>query len=274
MFAFIKKILQFRENGGSLPYLIRRKLSKSMHRQLLNSTQERYWNHSARRINGIMETEDFEYLEIGVSYGTTLQAVKARKKTAVDPLPLFDCARLPSTTTVFQTESDIFFRELPAEKKFDFIFLDGLHEATQLTRDVINAFKHLRSDGWILIDDVVPSDSISAIPDIELSYKTRGVNRSDGFPWHGDCFKILPWIYEMDFVLPFLIIYPDNPQLLLKVVDWNACDRFLQTTFINELKIHEMEFSDVFNSKCLREMPLYIEEILIKEIQFGLGKQT
>lgn len=274
MFAYLRKILQFRENGGSLLYFIQRRLSNSLPRQLLNATPERYWNHSARRINAIRGCEDFDYLEIGVSYGTTLQAVKARTKTAVDPLPLFDCTRLPSNTIVFQKESDVFFQELPAGKKFDFIFLDGLHEASQLTRDVINALKHLRSDGWILIDDIVPSDSISAIPDIELSYSARGVNRSEGFPWHGNCFKILPWIYEMKFLLPFLIIYPDNPQLLLKVVDWNACNEFLETTPLNEVKIHELEFSDVFDSKSLREMPLYIEEILIKEIQFELGRQT
>ena len=254
-------------------YLIQRKLSKSMQRQLLNSTPERYWNHSARRINAIMGREEFDYLEIGVSYGTTLQAVKARTKTAVDPLPLFDCERLPLNTVVFERESDVFFREISAEKKFDFIFLDGLHEANQLMRDVFNALKHLSSDGWILIDDIVPSDSISAIPDIELSYNTRGVLRSEGFPWHGDCFKVLPWIYEMKFLLPFLIIYPDNPQLLFKVVNWNACDRFLQTYDLNDLKSYEVNFVDVFASKSLREMPLYIEEILIKEIQFKLGKQ-
>jgi Methyltransferase domain len=266
MYEKFSQIVRFKKQGGSFIYFLKRKMINVVPRQLLNETPARYWSHSARRINNLMAGRDFRYLEVGVAYGTTLQAINASSKVGVDPNPLFDLHRLPRDVTMYVEDSDQFFKSLEPQVKYDFVFLDGLHESRQLLRDIINSLKHLDLRGWLLIDDVIPSDSISAIPDLEISYSTRGVRADQGFPWHGDCFRILPWIFQLDFLDSYLIIYPDNPQLLVRVRDSDACKRFLDTFSIENFEYSRLEYQDFFSSENLSQMPLYIEELLIKEL--------
>ncbi len=264
----IMNVQDFRRDGGSLVHLIQRKVfRRKLPRQILYKTQEKYWNHSARRINTLMRRADFSYLEVGVADGTTLQAIVAKLKVGVDPHPLFDITNLPSNLEFFKSDSDSYFKELNPDVKFDFIFLDGLHEASQLLRDFLNSLRHLSKSGWILIDDVIPRDSISAIPDIQESYAVRGVHASEGYPWHGDCFKILPALLGLEFIERFIVIYPDNPQLLVRVKDWAACGHFLmqsQAALFSELE--KFDFESVFSGEQLRKLPLYLEELLLKEL--------
>jgi hypothetical protein len=265
----LQKVLNFKRSNGSFVYLLkRRSFPNKFPRQLLNKTEKRYWSHSARRINEIMDNQDFKYLEIGVAEGTTLQAITSTYKVGVDPNPLFNITKLPDNVKFYSLESDIFFKSLSASEKFDVIFLDGLHEASQLLRDLINSLKSLNNQGYILIDDIVPSDSISAIPDIFESYKARGVLPKEGFPWHGDCFKILPIVLQMDFLEKYLIIFPNNPQLLLRVSDWNQCRESLEknfATWFQEIQHHT--FNSVFAGTSLKNMPIFLEEFAIEAIK-------
>ena len=41
-------------------------------------------------------------------------------------------------------------------KKFDVIFIDGLHEYYQIRKDVINSLKYLDKNGYIVIHDLFP----------------------------------------------------------------------------------------------------------------------
>ena len=106
-----------------------------MPRLLLNRTNPRYFNHTARRINRIMFDKNYKYLEIGVADGTTLQSVSSRKKHGVDPFPLFNTSRLPQGITFDTATSNSYFDSLSKDIKYDFIFLDGLHESNQLFLD-------------------------------------------------------------------------------------------------------------------------------------------
>lgn len=259
--------------GGSLVHLIRRKINGRLPRQLLSGTDSKFWNHTSRRINKIMLERDYRYLEIGVALGTTLQAVESKHKVGVDPFPLFDTTALPSNVDFFHCDSDKYFSEFRTDKKFDFIFLDGLHEINQLWRDFVNSLRNLETNGWVLIDDIIPNDSISAIPDINESYRVRGVSAEDGYPWHGDCFRILPHILKLDFLEPYIFIYPDNPQLLIRVVNWTRCNQFIYGSNVFD-RMFEDDYQSVFNSDSLKHMPIYLEEILINEIQFGLGENA
>jgi hypothetical protein len=232
-----------------------------MLRLLVNRTNPKYFNHSARRINRIMYGKKYSYLEIGVADGTTLQAVSSGEKHGVDPFPLFNTKQLPQGITFDTSTSNHYFDSLSKDKKFQFIFLDGLHEFNQLYIDFINALKHITTPGWILIDDMVPSDSISAISSMEESYKARGVTRSEGYPWHGDCYKLLPVILDhFPQIEPFLIIYPDNPQLLLRI------DREITTQELEQINFSQINYFDVFSRDNLTRYPIYIEEIMIKEL--------
>jgi hypothetical protein len=97
---------------------------------------------------------------------------------------------------------------------------------------------------------------------MENSYKARGVAQSEGFPWHGDCYKLLPTILNhFPKIEAFLIMYPDNPQLLLRI------NQEVTSHEINQINlITETNFFEVFSSNKLKQYPIYIEEILIKEL--------
>jgi len=97
---------------------------------------------------------------------------------------------LPRGSSFAVTTSDEFFSTLRPSKRYDVAFIDGLHTFEQTYRDVINTFAHLRS-GVILIDDTVPSDEYSAIPDQEASYRARDAAGLEGRPWHGDVWRVV-----------------------------------------------------------------------------------
>lgn len=49
--------------------------------------------------------------------------------------------------------SDNFFNSLPQEPIYDFIYIDGCHDALQTALDGLNAFKVLKSGGILAFDD-------------------------------------------------------------------------------------------------------------------------
>ena len=117
----IPRVQLFISESGSLRYELLRKLSMGKKpRKLLNRTNSKYFNHTARRVNRIMNAKKFSYLEIGVASGTTLQSVIADKKHGVDPLPLFNIKQLPKGVTFSKMTSDGYFssldRNVPCEK--------------------------------------------------------------------------------------------------------------------------------------------------------------
>lgn len=49
--------------------------------------------------------------------------------------------------------TDSFFESLSKDTMFDFIFIDADHRADSVTKDYLNAFKHLKSGGILSFDD-------------------------------------------------------------------------------------------------------------------------
>lgn len=84
------------------------------------------------------------YLEIGVRDGINFAQVRASIKRGVDP-------EWPAT---YQKTSDEFFSE--DVSKYDLIFIDGLHLAEQVERDISNALTHLSDGGTIVVHDCNP----------------------------------------------------------------------------------------------------------------------
>jgi hypothetical protein len=212
------KLIGYKRSGGSIAWRILHHLSKGRLKRQLLHTRKSNITHSARRINRLLTKSPSNYLEIGVAYGLTLEGVTASYKYAVDPNPMYSQSKTSVNTKTFRMTSNEFFETLPSHKVFDVIFLDGLHTKEQLLTDLVNSFKHINAESWILIDDILPSDSISAIPNLETSHNLRASLGDKRKIWHGDCFKLLPILnkYFPQFH-QFLIIYPDNPQLLLRL---------------------------------------------------------
>jgi hypothetical protein len=89
------------------------------------------------------------YLEIGVWEGTTFKHINSINKDGVDPGQYCD-----SDYVNYKMNSDNFF--LNNHKKYDFIFIDGLHTAHQVSKDIFNSIKCLNPGGIIMLDDVFP----------------------------------------------------------------------------------------------------------------------
>ena len=127
-------------------------------------------------INHLIDTYGFEdYLEIGVAHGRNFRKIKAKNKDAVDPVVEVgvQCKEIN-----YKISSNEFFElKETQEKKYDIIFIDGLHEATQVDIDIQNSLNHLKEGGFILLHDCNP-----------VSYEAQLVPR-ETTAWNGDVWK-------------------------------------------------------------------------------------
>ena len=108
-----------------------------------------------------------DYLEIGCDQDQLFSKVKIKNKTGVDP----------TNGGNIRKTSDEFFKE--NEKKFDIIFIDGLHTYNQVKKDILNSINCLKDEGIVLVHDCMP-DSLSkqAVPRYRMS-------------WNGDVWKAI-----------------------------------------------------------------------------------
>lgn len=123
-------------------------------------------------INAFAKERNYEsYLEVGVFRGECIDQVKIFARTGVDPDP--------EAPAEYHCTSDEYFNAYP-EHKYDFIFIDGLHNAEQVWRDIQNALNHLNRNGVIMLHDCMPTTEKMQIPDT-ISHQ--------GEEWTGDCWK-------------------------------------------------------------------------------------
>lgn len=126
------------------------------------------------------------YLEIGVENGVSL----ARSGTAsvgVDPYPRItsDVVSGKPWLKVFAQESDRFFEEWTRDQVFgnrqlQLAFVDGMHLAEFVLRDIMNVEQWSAPDGLILVHDVIPNS---------LAAAGRTFNPGD---WEGDVWRVIP----------------------------------------------------------------------------------
>lgn len=126
-------------------------------------------------INHFIKKNNYKsYLEIGYYKGWSFDRVECEDKTAVDPNPCKTPEQegMPYETkemnlivkdkvTIFSSIlykyfSDDFFLNTPETTKWDIIFIDGLHEANQASRDLLNSLDHLNIGGAIIMHDCNP----------------------------------------------------------------------------------------------------------------------
>lgn len=111
-------------------------------------------------INAILASLNREttYLEIGVrNPADNFEKIKATTKYSVDPGIEFE-----ANPVDFKVTSDVFFEGLrngtflQPTILFDVIFIDGLHLAEQVDRDIDNALQFLKEDGFVVLHDCNP----------------------------------------------------------------------------------------------------------------------
>ena len=132
-------------------------------------------NHSARRINAIANRLDARrYLEIGVCDGGTFRDVEIAERTGVDIEFRFDVNEAANEFTRFvNATSDKFFESEPLFPPYDLVFIDGLHTFEQVVRDFSNTLLCTHRRSVVIIDDTVPSDVYSALPDENATHRFR-----------------------------------------------------------------------------------------------------
>ena len=133
------------------------------------------------------------YLEIGVrNPNNNYNHIIANKKYSVDPGVEFD-----ENPVDYKMTSDGFFESLESNEilsskiKFDLIFIDGLHLAEQVDRDIINSLKYIKDDGFVVLHDCNPPTEWHARDEYKYRYSPAGDC------WNGTTWKaFLKWRFN------------------------------------------------------------------------------
>jgi hypothetical protein len=111
-----------------------------------------------------IKKENTIYLEIGVRYPEeNFNSINSKTKYSIDPGIEYELNPVD-----FKVTSDVFFEQLNSgiiltkDIKFDVIFIDGLHLAEQVDRDIENALKYLNPNGFIVLHDCNPPTEFHA----------------------------------------------------------------------------------------------------------------
>jgi SAM-dependent methyltransferase len=145
----------------------------------------------------LSRTAGDDYLEIGCRGNTLFDSVSSINKVGVDP----------ASGGTHKMTSDQFFEK--NKKKFDVIFIDGLHEYHQARRDVINSISALKDGGFIALHDMVP-----------LNWLEEHMPCMNKF-WSGDVWK-LGFELSKTNGLDFKIILTDHGVGIIKVHSENV----------------------------------------------------
>jgi hypothetical protein len=195
-------------------------------------TIEKYCDDNAPKrydlINYIAEQYDSnDYLEIGVNDGSCIRKIRIPNKDGVDPSPNSELGfGEPVPEINYQVTSDYFFDNY-AYKKYDIIFIDGLHHSEQVDVDIQNSLKYLNDGGFILLHDCNPPE-----------YEIQLVPRQTGI-WNGDVWKSIVKLRCTDPNLEINVIDTDwgvglikkgNSEIYTKAsleecLEWNYFDK-------------------------------------------------
>lgn len=184
------------------------------------------------------------YFEVGTYEGESL-ALAGCPSIAVDPVFRGASGRIGGKQFCgfYQMTSDDFFAAHSPSAIFgrpiDLAFLDGLHLAEALLRDIVNVERHCKSNSVVAIHDCVPVDLYIAERMITSERRQLGVHPEW---WTGDVWKVLPILRRL------------RPDLSIHVVDASPTGLVLLTN----LDPHSTVLADTYaaNLREIRGMDL------------------
>jgi hypothetical protein len=191
--------------------------------------------------------DDPSYLEIGVYLGETFRAVKAKRKVAVDPAFKISPKdrEIGESVAYHEVSSDIYFGEIASsDKKFDVIYLDGLHTFEQTLRDLLNSEAYLKPNGVVIIDDVVPNSYLSSLRDFQTFEEVRRATGSEDGSWMGDVFRLVFFIDAFFQQYSYATVSENHGQLVL----WRDRREGKNLSSLLVGEISHFEYSDVIRS--------------------------
>lgn len=127
-------------------------------------------------INNLIDEKKYiSYLEIGTQHKCNFNNIKCKYKICVDP------ARRSDVNYDYNMTSDEFFNQ--NKEKFDIIFIDGLHTADQVEKDIINSLNILNENGSIIVHDTNPPTEFHQLSDPKSSQQTPAKSCWAGTVW-------------------------------------------------------------------------------------------
>jgi len=148
------------------------------------------------------------YFEIGIDVGNSL-AQSRTTSIGVDPAYTIT-AELHCNVRTFRETSDNFFGRADGLDHFDGLpielaFIDGMHLAEFVLRDFMNTEKRMSPGGVVIIDDMLPRNSLEAF----RIRRTRG--------WTGDIYKVHQVLvtYRPDLTLVPISTYPTGSYMVV-----------------------------------------------------------
>ncbi len=165
--------------------------------------------------NIITQQKYNNYLEIGCDRNENFSKINIQNKVGVDPL----------RGGTLRMTSDVFFKN--NTKKFDLIFLDGLHTYEQTIKDIDNSLKILNERGVILIHDCLPKKIWNQI-----------VPRMYGH-WNGDVWKAIVHSRTYNYADTYTCIADHGLGIIFKRKNKNI----LKTNISN---FKDLKFKDYF----------------------------
>jgi hypothetical protein len=137
-------------------------------------------------INFLSNRFDYKsYLEIGLRHPwECFDHINCELKDSVDPGYETDnnIAKYKYTSDSFFSMLDNSLLDKPNDYKWDIIFIDGLHTADQVERDIINSLNHLSDNGSIVLHDCNPPTEYHARADY-YDFNTTASGCWNGTVW-------------------------------------------------------------------------------------------
>ncbi len=162
------------------------------------------------------------YLEIGVDAGDTFRFVSAAYKAAVDPNFKFEPPPNTAVVEYFPMTSDEFFaRSGAARRRFDVVYVDGLHTFEQTLRDIMNALLVLNHGGVVIVDDILPLSFHASLSSLDEAFQVRDhlaasqPNLTGDNTWMGDVYKVAFFIETFLQQLSYATVLENHGQLIL-----------------------------------------------------------
>ncbi|CAN5220146.1 hypothetical protein BH09ACT10_BH09ACT10_31210 [soil metagenome] len=138
------------------------------------------------------------YLEIGVNDGASLTLSRTRS-IAVDPEFAISYPLHCDLALVQATSDEFFAGDAPCAHfngvPIDLAFIDGMHLSEFAYRDFMNTEHHMSPAGVVLLDDMLPRNSLEAARDRMTS------------SWTGDVYKVVAALQD---TRPDLVVIPVN----------------------------------------------------------------
>lgn len=137
--------------------------------------------------------DNCRYLEIGCAADDNFKFIPVEDKIGVDPI----------RGGTHRMTSDHFFEEY-GDKRFDVVFVDGLHTVDQATRDIENSLACLADGGVIVVHDALPPNFEATDPKIMESAIRDGRPVDSVGMWCGEVWRVLLKLLErpdLDIVL-------------------------------------------------------------------------